>query len=93
VLGEAMACGVPCVSTDVGDARGIIFDTGMVVPARDPAALAHAMIDLIDRGPVARATLGRAARERIEKTYSLPIIVEQYMTTYSDLVTAQSLPH
>ncbi|TKB69500.1 MAG: glycosyltransferase [Nitrospira sp.] len=93
VLGEAMACGVPCVSTDVGDARGIIFDTGLVVPARDPAALAHAMIDLIDRGPVARATLGRAARERIEKTYSLPIIVEQYMTTYSDLVTAQSLPH
>ena len=87
VLGEAMACGIPCVSTDVGDARSIIFDTGLVVPARDPAALAHAMIDLIDRGPAARATLGRAARERIEKTYSLPMIVEQYMATYSNLAT------
>jgi len=93
VLGEAMACGIPCVSTDVGDARSIIFDTGLVVPARDPAALAHAMIDLIDRGPAARATLGRAARERIEKTYSLPMIVEQYMATYSALATEQSLPH
>lgn len=93
VLGEAMACGVPCVSTDVGDARSIIFDTGLVVPARDPAALAHAMIDLIDRGPAARATLGLAARERIEKTYSLPMIVEQYMATYSDLATTLSLPH
>ena len=93
MLGEAMACGIPCVSTDVGDARSIIFDTGLVVPARDPAALAHAMIDLIDRGPAARATLGRAARERIEKTYSLPMIVEQYMATYSALATEQSLPH
>jgi glycosyltransferase involved in cell wall biosynthesis len=93
VLGEAMACGIPCVSTDVGDARSIICDTGLVVPVRDPAALANAMIDLIDRGPAERATLGRAARERIEKTYSLPRIAEQYMAIYSDLATQHPLPH
>jgi len=85
VLGEAMACGVPCVSTDVGDARRIIGDTGLVVPARAPASLAHAIIDLIDRGPAAREHLGRAARARIETEYSLGRIVDRYTALYSDL--------
>ena len=85
VLGEAMACGVPCVSTDVGDARSIIADTGVVVPVRDPASLAHAISDLIDRGPAAREHLGRAARARIETEYSLPRIVDRYTALYSDL--------
>ena len=85
VLGEAMACGIPCVSTDVGDARSIIGDTGLVVPVRNPTALARAIIDLIDRGPAARAYLGDAARKRIETMYSLPRIVERYMALYSEL--------
>jgi len=85
VLGEAMACGIPCVSTDVGDASSIIGDTGLVVPVRDPAALAHALIDLIDRGPAARQHLGRAARTRIETKYSLARIVDRYTALYSDL--------
>lgn len=85
VLGEAMACEIPCVSTDVGDARNIIGDTGLVVPVRDPASLAHAIIDLIDRGPAAREHLGRAARARIETEYSLARIVDRYTALYSDL--------
>jgi glycosyltransferase involved in cell wall biosynthesis len=85
VLGEAMSCGVPCVSTDVGDARSIVADTGLVVPAHDPAALAHAIIDLIDRGPAARELLGRAARARVETEYSLARIVDRYTALYSDL--------
>lgn len=85
VLGEAMACGIPCVSTNVGDARSIIGDTGLVVPVRDPASLAHAIIDLIDRGPAARERLGRAARARIETEYSLARIVDRYTALYSDL--------
>jgi glycosyltransferase involved in cell wall biosynthesis len=85
VLGEAMSCGVPCVSTDVGDARSIVADTGLVVPAHDPTALAHAIIDLIDRGPAARELLGRAARSRIETEYSLARIVDRYIALYSEL--------
>jgi glycosyltransferase involved in cell wall biosynthesis len=90
VLGEAMACGIPCISTNVGDARSIIGDTGLVVPVRDPASLAHAIIDLIDRGPAARERLGCAARARIESEYSLPRIVDRYTALYSDLSSNDS---
>ncbi len=85
VIGEAMACGVPCVATDVGDARSIIDKTGLVVSSRDPSALAKALINLIDRGHDGRENLGRAARERIEKAYSLPRIIDRYMALYLEL--------
>ena len=85
VIGEAMACGVPCVSTDVGDVRGIVEETGSIVPIRDADALAKALIDLIDRGPEERERLGRAARQKIETSYSLPTIVEKYAALYVHL--------
>jgi glycosyltransferase involved in cell wall biosynthesis len=89
VIGEAMACGIPCVATDVGDVRSIIDDTGLVVPSCDPSALAKALINLIDQGSNGRERLGRAARERIEKTYALSKIVDQYMALYSALVAKE----
>src|SRR5690606_38973928 len=39
VISEAMLCGVPCVTTDVGDSRFIVSETGWVVPPRDPESL------------------------------------------------------
>jgi|CXWL01.1.fsa_nt_gi glycosyltransferase involved in cell wall biosynthesis len=90
VLGEAMACGVPCVSTDVGDARSIVADTGLIVPVRDPVSLAHAIIEMIDLGPVGRERLGFAARARIELEYSLPRIVDRYTAFYSNLSSNDS---
>ncbi len=80
VLGEAMACGVPCVATDVGDARRIIGDTGRVVPARDPQSLAEAWTDLL--GGDLKA-LGVAARRRVEERYPIERIVDQYETLYA----------
>lgn len=87
VLGEAMACGIPCVATDVGDARDIIADTGMVVPSRDPVMLAKAIMNLTDRGPDDRRRLGRNARERVEERYSLARIIDRYGALYSELAT------
>lgn len=83
VLGEAMACGVPCLSTDVGDAAKIIGDCGRIVPASDPAALAQAVIEMIGSGQLDE--LGRASRQRIADLYSMPRIVGQYENLYQEL--------
>jgi len=56
-VGEAMACGVPCVVTDVGDSALMVGETGKVVAARDPNGLAEAWRELIEAGPEARSHL------------------------------------
>jgi glycosyltransferase involved in cell wall biosynthesis len=68
VLCEAMACGVPCVSTDVGDSARIIGDCGAVVPPGDPAALAQAVLSLLDNLPEIDR---KAVRARIVENFSL----------------------
>lgn len=86
-IGEAMACGVPCVVTDVGDSADVVGDTGLVVPAADPAALADAWAAMIEMGVEKRRTLGEAARRRIEVRYSLPAIARAYEALYADNAT------
>lgn len=50
VIGEAIACGVPCVATDVGDSSLIVSSAGMIVPPNDVSALEDAMDALLARG-------------------------------------------
>jgi glycosyltransferase involved in cell wall biosynthesis len=83
-IGEAMACGVPCVVTDVGDSAYLVRDTGVTVPPRNPDALAHAIGKLIDAGPAKRKELGMAARRRIESEFSLPKIARRYEDLYKE---------
>lgn len=87
VVGEAMACAVPCVVTDVGDAALIVGDTGIVVPAADPDALAGGWREMIAKGPLGRAELGRLALARIESQYTLSRSVERYQNLYEQLAT------
>jgi glycosyltransferase involved in cell wall biosynthesis len=85
VIGEAMACGVPCVVTDVGDSAFIVGDSGVVIPPRDPAALEDAWKKLIDMGANARKRLGESARKRIENNFSLSLITGHYEKLYREM--------
>lgn len=82
VLGEAMASGVPCVATDIGDSAWIVGRTGFVVPPRDSEALAAALGRLIALGPEGRQQLGAAARARVLEDFGVDEIVRQYETLY-----------
>lgn len=84
-VGEAMACGVPCAATDVGDSALLIGDTGRIVPVGDPAALARACVELIGVGREARRELGEAARRRIAERFALPAITARYEGLYREL--------
>ncbi len=81
-IGEAMACGVPTVVTDVGDAAVVVGSAGMVIPPRDAAALATAIRAWFARSPAERSVLGAAARRRIEDNYALPAIAARYAALY-----------
>jgi glycosyltransferase involved in cell wall biosynthesis len=85
VVGEAMACGVPVVATDVGDCREIIGDAGIVVPPRDPEALAEAWRNLLEAGREGRERIGLRGRERVAELYELGKIVRQYEDLYEEL--------
>ena len=74
VVGEAMACAVPVVATDIGDTRWVMGETGHLVPPRDPQALAKACLEILDSG----LTQDLAARERIERHFSLTTVLGQF---------------
>ncbi len=87
VIGEAMACGVPCVVTDVGDAALIVRETGRVVPPQNPEALAQNWRALLELGREGRERLGRAAHSRIGENFNLPVIVAKYQKLYEEIAT------
>jgi glycosyltransferase involved in cell wall biosynthesis len=85
-VGEAMACGVPCVVTDVGDSRWVVGDTGVVVPPRDPTALAAALLKLMSLSEEGRQQMGQKARERVLKEFALAKMTAAYERLYDDLL-------
>lgn len=79
---EAMAAGLPVVATRVGGTPEVIDGTcGLLVPARNEAALAGAIAELA-AAPALRATLGRAARGRVEAQFTLDRMVRAYRDVY-----------
>ena len=86
VLGEAMACGTPCVATDVGDSATILGDTGRVVAVGDMPGLAVAIESLLQMATNDRQALGERARARIAQRFEISQVVQQYEAFYDKLV-------
>jgi glycosyltransferase involved in cell wall biosynthesis len=79
-----MACGIPCVVTDVGDSALLVSNSGVVVPANSPEALAAAICDLLAAEPTRRRVMGEVARRRIEAEFALGSIVRRYEDVYRE---------
>ncbi|MBI4902865.1 MAG: glycosyltransferase [Acidobacteria bacterium] len=87
VVGEAMACGVPCLVTDVGDSAWMVGDTGVVVRPEDEDAMARGIERLLRMSVQDRIQLGRAARCRILSQFSLHDVAERFDQLYSDVLS------
>jgi glycosyltransferase involved in cell wall biosynthesis len=85
VLGEAMACGVPCAVTDAGDSAYIVGDTGRVVRFGDMQGLAEAMEELLTLPPAERTALGECARTRVAEHFEMGQVVKRYEAFYEEL--------
>lgn len=83
VVGEAMACEIPCVVTEVGDAPLVLGETGRVVPPGDPAALAGALGELLSLSPGDRRELGRRARQRVWDRYSVGRLADRTLEAWA----------
>ncbi|GFN26449.1 glycosyl transferase [Achromobacter denitrificans] len=91
VVAEAMACGVYCVVTDVGDAAYIVGDTGVVVPAEQAEALARgietALREVAARG---RERAGEPARARVLEHFDLARMVQSYIAVWRRISGVQA---
>jgi len=85
VVGEAMATGLPCVVTDVGDAAFLVADTGIVVPKEDANALAIGMERLLALDLAERTHLGQLAKTRIFSEFSMQRSLERFTSLYQKL--------
>ena len=87
VVLEAMAASLPVVATAVGGTPEVVVDgvTGLLVPPRDPDALAQAITRLL-RDPDLRRKMGRAGRERVERHFGVERMVQATEALYEELV-------
>lgn len=88
VLGEALACATPCVATDVGDSAEIVGAAGILVPARDEAALEAAILRMARLPPGERDRLGTLGRARVAEHYEIGGVVRAYEGLYAELARA-----
>ena len=84
---ECAACGLPIIATDVPGCREICLDdvNGILIPARDSAAIAEAVLRLADDGEL-QARLGRESRALVEAEFKVEKVVEQTMALYREML-------
>ena len=83
VVAEAMTSGVPCVVTDVGDSAILVGDDGVVVPPRDPEALARGIETLMAKSADELNAMGGRGRTRVNADYSIASSLRRYADLFS----------
>ena len=87
VIGEAMLSGLPCITTDVGDAKEIVGNTGWVIPANNPLLLANCIDKVIKIKPEKLKKYSKYARQKIISKYDINHIKNEYISLYHSLLS------
>ena len=88
-VAEAMAMEKTVVATDVGSVRELLGEAGRLAATRSDEALASAMLEAMRQTPEQRQALGRAARERILRTFSMDTKCAEWEALYEDLIAVR----
>jgi polysaccharide biosynthesis protein PelF len=83
---EAMLCGATIVSSDVGGVAEALGDTGLLVPANQPAALAESILQLLSLSPAQRHQIGTQSRQRALALFTQKQCTQIYLDTYLKLI-------
>jgi glycosyltransferase involved in cell wall biosynthesis len=89
VLGEALATGVPCIATDVGDSARILGDCGLIVPPRDSTALVAAVHHILNMPAAERVAWRQKMRLRAEREFSLANVADRYENLYREVLATR----
>ncbi len=88
VLGEAMAVGLPCITTDVGDAAYLLNNPEWVVPAASPDKLTDKLVAMLSLSSSDKEVLGQTAASRIREHFTMDVISYRYFDLYTSLIDA-----
>lgn len=91
VVGEAMACGVPCVVTNVGDSAQLVGELGEIVPPQDSRALKQGILNLLTRLEKEGISLNKAAARRINEHFNVETLVNRTAGLLDELITGQTV--
>jgi glycosyltransferase involved in cell wall biosynthesis len=91
VLIEAMACGLPTIATEYPGVRAVVDEgeTGILVPPGDPQAVAAAIQRMVDSGPSGRGDMGIAGRQKAERLWSWPSLLDRMDAAYAEAISAR----
>lgn len=85
VTAEAMSCGIPCIMTDVGEARNLLLDHGWVIPIRNPVILSERIKNVHEEFSSVNKWNNRKmiSRKKIEMDYSIERMIHSYAMIWS----------